>query len=281
MAVALRVASAMADVLADPRFDAGLAHFSRGVPGAFRREQRLVRSIGDLGMFAVVAVLIAYEAADEVTLAEIQRVVCPRLASARRVRAIVAELTRIGAVEQRSAPDDTRRRPFKASGWLMDTLVAWLRPQLVAAHPWIVPAGPTVQTEQECVLLYFNQWVDAFLYEAFLLADGYPVVMTFMNHLGGYPFLLALVASWQPRANGEATASVSRKAFARDLGLSRAHFTALLARAERRGWMQRHSGGHRVTITPAVHIELHRWVARELAWIADVVKSTADGHPSA
>ena len=160
MNIAGQIATATEVVLFNARFDVALQCFCDGVPAVFRREPRLVRAIGDTGAFATVAVIIARQTEQGITLARVQRIVCGRLASTRRVRAMVDELARTGAVVRIASAIDARQRPFRAGGWLMDALVLWLQSHIAAAYPWIAAIGGSPTAESDTVVRFLAAWVD-------------------------------------------------------------------------------------------------------------------------
>ena len=83
--------------------------------------------------------------------------------------------------------------------------------------------------------------------------------------------LLEIIGSAVVLEDGTALASFSRKAAAHSLGLSRAHFSAILAQCEKYGWMKRLDTGTQIMIAEAVYRELRRWVAREIAWVVELM----------
>jgi hypothetical protein len=268
-----RISAGASTVLRDKEFASSLQRFCYEVPNAYIREPRLIRAIGDTGCLFTVAAIVAKQDGG-VTLADVQRVVCAELASYRRVRAIAAELERTGAIVRLPVSDDARRRQIVISGWLPSALALWGDAYAKSAHPWLstmVTGAFPARTGWAARLL--AGWVSAYERYGFLLARDNPVVLMFTNHFAGYPLLLEIIRSAVPLPDGTVIASVSRKAASRSFGLSRAHFAALLARCERLGWMWREKSSARVVLTEPVYRELQRWVAREIAWVVDLMRT--------
>jgi hypothetical protein len=267
-----RMAAATMAIMTAPGFEPLLGRFCFAVANAYTREPRLIRAIGDLGSLITVAVILAKQGGRGVTLADVQRVVCKRLASPGRVRAIVRELERTGALIRTRAAEDSRRLRMVVSGWLPDALAVWGRAYAESAHPFLSALMPgTPEAAAAWAARFLAGWAEAYERFGFLLMDGYPVVLMFANHLAGHPMLLETLGASVPLEDGTAFTSVSRKSAARSFGLSRAHFAAILAECEARDWMRRVSNGMRIVIEAAAYRELRRWVAREIAWVVELM----------
>jgi len=252
-------------------FQSSLLQLCCAVPNVYKQNPILLRSMGDLGSLFTVAVILAKQQ-NGVTLADIQRVVCNRLASARRVRAIVGELERSGAVTRKLSFGDSRRRLIVVGSWFPDILAVWGKAYADSAKPWLPNnKSLTPSTASDWTSRFLAGWVSYYGEFGFLLADGYPVVLTFLNHLAGHVMLLEIIGSAVALDDGTALASFSRKAAAHSLDLSRAHFAAILAKCEKNGWMKRLNTGTHIILAEAVYRELRRWVAREIAWVVELM----------
>jgi hypothetical protein len=265
------MASSTLAVMADGEFESLLRRFCRLVVDAYSREPRLIRAIGDIGSLFTVAVIVAKQGGRGVTLADVQRVICNRLASPRRVRAIVDGLERTHAVTRTMGNDDFRRRQVVISGWLPHALMTWGNAYARSASAYLSAAAGTPLAANLWAMQFLSGWAEAYERFNFLIADGYPVVLMLTDHFAGHPMLLQMIGSAVLLPDGTAVASLSRKAAARSFGLSRAHFTMLLAKCERFGWMTREGKGTRIVMAEHVYRELRSWVAREIAWVVEVM----------
>jgi hypothetical protein len=266
-----RIARATLAVMAHREFAQSLRQFCCLVPDAYRLEPGLTRAIGDLGSLITVGAILAKQGQHNATLTTVQRIVCDRLASQRRVRAIVGELERTQAIARVVAAGDSRSRQIIVGGWLPGALAAWGNAYASSARPWLSALPILTPALASWGMKLLAGWALAYEQSGFLLADGHPVVSMFTNRLGGHPMILQIIGSAVPLPDGTAFASFSRKAASRSFGLSRTHFTAILVRSERLGWMHRQGKGTQLLLTEPVYQELRSWVAREIAWIIELM----------
>lgn len=87
----------------------------------------------------------------------------------------------------------------------------------------------------------------------------------FMGHAPGFPILLDLLFATKTSAFDATGCEFSRKAAARAYGISRAHVTALLARAERLSFLRRN--GSRIVLGDQILRNVRRDLAYQLAFV--------------
>ena len=154
-------------------FELSLRQLCCAVPTVYKQQRLLLRAMGDLGSLFTVAVILAKQQ-NGVALADIQRVVCNRLASARRVRAIVGELERTGAVTRKLSSGDSRRRLIIVESWFPDMLAIWGKAYADLARPWLPDdKSLTPSTASDWTSRFLSGWVLYYEEFGFLLAEGY------------------------------------------------------------------------------------------------------------
>lgn len=240
---------------------------SKCLENAIRREPRLMQTIGDRGSFAIISALLAGAGSEagSVTLADVNAAVVPRgLATSRRVRALVEWLEHCGGLERVRTATDARRRPFQPSGWLIDALQDALAAAFGASGPsW---AADRARANPRRTITSFARRILPFVLDAEALS---PEVASLTEHRGGYLLMLRLICEARQDADGAAIVDLSRKGFARAHHLSRAHVTALIARAERRGWLTR-LPGETIRLDPGFHSAWQLFLARQIAILNQV-----------
>jgi hypothetical protein len=255
--------------LAAAGFDRALGELSRGVAAAFRQEPELIQAIGDRGAFAVVAAGLARQndrgLGQGVTLRAIQDFAVPnRLASARRVRSLVANLARTGAARPLGPGGDGRERPWRLGGWLPPALERWWAAYARALGALELPSAADPEAR---LASYLRRSVAAFPEAGAPLARQFGDLSVFLDRKGGHAVLLHLVSHAHEGGLGaEVGSELSRKGMARELGVSRAQVTLLMAEAERRDLLRREPAGTAVRLAPAAYSRARLWIAHEIAW---------------
>ncbi len=232
-------------------FDFKLQKLYYCLESAVSKDSRLMQAIGDRGSLAILGTVIAKSGLGGgwVTLAEIDAAIVPRrIATSRRIRALVEWLEHCGGLE-RTRPDiDLRRRPFRVSGWLVRALGDLTSASFAAMGASASPELPGLDL-QGAVAFLARRILPCVLDAAVLP----PEVVALTELRGGYLLMLRLLCEARGRAGG-ARVEFSRKRFARTFHVSRAHVTGLIARAERYGWLKRLDG-------EAIRIENHVYAA--------------------
>lgn len=257
-------------LLVQPEFDKALCRLSRALAAAFRSEPRLLDAIGDRGAFAVVAAGLAFQTPSGVTLAAIQDfVVKNQLASARRVRSVAANLVRTGAVWPLRRGQDARARPLAIGGWLSLALERWHDAYVQAAAELSNLAATESAESANRLEAHLKRVVARYPATGVNLASAFEDLSLFLDRKGGHLVLLELLSgALAASAQRYIGSTLSRKRIARDLGVSRAHVTLLLADAEKRGLL--HRTGTAVRLRAKIYHRARLWIAHELASALDV-----------
>ncbi|MDH7808826.1 MULTISPECIES: hypothetical protein [unclassified Rhizobium] len=226
----------------DEAFDQAVTYLCDQITRVYKEERRLVRAFGDLGAFTAVTCALALCSIQggRFTLATVQRVVVPKgWASSRRIRALIDWLE-LENTAQRHAPFfDNRERPWSLNGWLVLTVGTLAEIYLAAASPWI--ERQQINTPEQTATVKRNLidgvcWLLAHSQELPQMSDE---MRMFLGHAPGFPLLLELLSAAAASEADGTGCEFSRKAAARAYGISRAHVTGLLAKAERLNYLKR------------------------------------------
>ncbi|MFK3780332.1 hypothetical protein [Agrobacterium sp. NPDC089420] len=270
-------------ILRDDAFDDAVMHLCAHIPAIFKRERRLVRAFGDFGAFAAVMCAAGLGASHGMpfTLAAVQAVVVPPgWISSRRIRALIDWLELENAAQRHPPRGDNRERPWSLDGWLPVAIEALARTYLTAASPW--ETAPAADRPQDTVIEtgMLIDGVSWFLRHARELPPPSDEMRMFLGHAPGFPLLLDLLLAAGTDARDTAGCEFSRKAAARAYGTSRAHVTALLARAERAHILRRN--GSRITLNGLAWQNLRHDLAYQLAFVAlwaEIVRTSRSPPP--
>lgn len=255
-------------ILNDEAFDEAVTCLCAQVSIVFKRERRLVRAIGDFGAFATVICALGPGSVHEgqFTLAAVQAAVVPRgWASSRRTRALIDWLELEGTAQRLPPCGDRRERPWSLNGWLVDAVQTLTAAYLAAASPW--HEHPAVVTSEKTAdgvstLLDGVNWLLRHPPELHQLSEEMRI---FLGHATGFPLLLDLLSAATASGSNGTGCEFSRKAAARAYGISRAHVTALLAKAERLNFLQRN--GSRIILSNPTLQNVRRDLAYQLAFV--------------
>lgn len=213
------------------------------IDAIFRHEPRIIRAIGDRGSFSAIAVILGQTIVDgaPATLSSVDREIVKRgIATSRRSRALIEWLEHSGGVDRAQARSGAKGRPIRISGWLLSHVNELCDVVCRAARreKQLVDHRQERQSENSRFSTVIQRCY------AFVLAGARmpAIVEHFTEHQGGFLILLRLVSEARRDDQGIATVDFSRKSFADIHSVSRAHVTALIARAERAGWLERLSG---------------------------------------
>lgn len=267
-------------ILKDDAFEDAVTYLCANIPAVFKQEQRLVRALGDFGAFATVmcAAGLGSPPGAQFTLAAVQAVVVPAgWISSRRTRALIDWLELEHAAARRPPGGDNRERPWSLNGWLIAAVERLAETYLVAASPWWVAAKEKMPEEKSTATDILRGGVSWFLGNARELPVSSAEMRMFLGHAPGFPLLLDLLFAIRTSARDATGCEFSRKATARAYGVSRAHVTALLARAERLNVLKR--DGARVVLSDLTLRNVRRDLAHQLAFVAlwaDMVTSGPD-----
>ncbi|WP_454703386.1 hypothetical protein [Agrobacterium leguminum] len=210
------------------------------------------------------------------TLAAAAVVVPPGWASSRRTRALIDWLE-LGESAQRHPPgDDNRERP-SVNGWIIsaiETLASTYR--VGAASPW-----RTLRQRNASRRKLIGTGIDGvswFLRHAQdlpFLSGG----MRFLGHAPGFPDPVVPAVAAKTDTCDATGCVFSRKATARTYGVSRAHVTAILARAERLNILQRN--GPRIVLSDLALQNVQRDLAYQFAFVVLWAEAMRTSPPSA
>jgi hypothetical protein len=251
-------------IMSDDAFGEAISSLCNAIPQIFRGEPRLVRAIGDYGAFAVVicAVGIADEDDGEFTFAAIQAVVVPRRwASSRRTRALIDWLEWSGAALRKPPRQDNRERPWCICGWLPTAITRIAEAFLTAVAPFRGEADDPMSKDIAGAIKTLVMSVSRLIrMERPSLAVSAEMRL-FASHAAGYPILLDIIGAVE-LAHG-APVLFSRKAAAPAYAVSRAHITAIIAKAERSGMLRR--DGNEIILTKTMAVNIQQDLACQMA----------------
>ncbi|MCZ7447924.1 hypothetical protein O8B93_10050 [Agrobacterium rhizogenes] len=200
------------------------------------------------------------------TLAAVQAVVVPAgWISSRRTRALIDWLELEHAAARHPPGRDYRERPWSLNGWLIAAVERLTETYLVAASPWRITATGEMPEEKSTVTNMMRGGVSWFLGNAQELPASSEEIRMFLGHAPGFPLLLDLLLAARRGTCGATGCEFSRKATAHAYGVSRAHITALLARAERLNFLKR--DGARVVLSDLTFQNVQRDLAYQLAFV--------------
>ena len=259
----------------DDAFGDAVIQLCAHIPAVFKQEQRLVRALGDFGAFATVmcAVGLASVPDGQFTLAAVQAVtVPPGWVSSRRTRALIDWLELENAAQRHPPHGDNRERPWSLSNWLIAAVETFARTYLLAASPWQI--SPATETEEAAIQTLIDG-VGWFLRHAGELPLPSEEMRMFLGHAPGFPLLLDLLFAARTGGADATGFEFSRKAAARSYGISRAHVTAIVARAERLDILRR--DGSRIIPSDPTLQDVQRDLAYQLAFVvlwAEIAKTS-------
>jgi len=258
----------------DDAFGQAISVLCAAIPTIFKHEPRLVQAIGDYGAFAIVisAVGIADKGDGQFTFAAIQAIVVPRgWASSRRTRALIDWLEWTGAALRHPPRKDSRERPWSLSGWLPVAIARLARAYLVAVAPWRGDADKPRTSENDPMVL------DALVTSlSRLVRAASPAFIAgaqmrlFADHAAGFPILLEIVGACRSTDPPVNRVLFSRKAVSRTYNVSRAHVTAILAKAERSNMLVR--DGNEIIVTESMSVQILHDLACQLAIVVLIVR---------
>jgi hypothetical protein len=155
------------------------------------------------------------------------------------VRSLIDWLELTGAAMRHPGQGDLRERPLYFTGWLPPAISAIAEEYLCAISPWRQPSDQGASLDGQ------SRKAGALAVGAGRMLATAPQVMPmgpetrlFANHEVGFPVFLEILGSYLSCAK-KSGANFSRKTSARRYGVSRAHLTSLLARAEQAGMLVR------------------------------------------
>ncbi|CUX56754.1 conserved hypothetical protein [Agrobacterium deltaense Zutra 3/1] len=266
-------------ILNDDAFGDAVAYLCTHISIAFKQEQRLVRALGDFGAFATVmcAAGIASVNGGQFTLAAVQAVVVPPgWASSRRTRALIDWLELENTAQRHPPGGDNRERPWSLNGWIISAIETLASTYRLAASPWETLPAPAEGAIGTDALIDGVSW---FLRHAQDLPFLSEEMRMFLGHAPGFPILLDLLSAAKTDACDATGCVFSRKATARAYGISRAHVTAILARAERLNILQRN--GPRIVLSDPALQNVRRDLAYQLAFVVLWAEAVRTSPPSA
>lgn len=256
-------------ILNDDAFADAVAYLCTEIPAVFKKEQRLVRALGDFGAFATVMCALGTASAHggRFTLAAVQAAVVPSgWASSRRTRALIDWLELENSAQRHPPHGDKRERPWSMDGWLIAAIEKLAATYLIAASPWAPCPAMETPAEEAVGTAVLIDGVSWFLRHARDLPFPSAETRMFLGHAPGFPILLDLLSAAETGACDVTGCAFSRKASARAYGVSRAHVTALLARAERLKILTRNGSG--VILSDLTLQTVQRDLAYQLAFVA-------------
>jgi hypothetical protein len=272
----LEVAQSARAIARDLHFNDAYLAFCTQLPAVFQKEPRLVRALGDVGRFVVVAAGFAAKPARSITLAEITTLArAGNFASARRVRAIVEQFIDTGVVRRNLDVQDSRCRPLTFNGWMEAAMQGWVRAYITPALPWINKPPTVVLSEIDYIRVFLNHSLTAYQNSGFYLSKAYPDVHFFMQRHIGYLLLLHILSHAPPLATRLSTQPAERlaipfshKQFAKFYTSNRAHSAHILSHAQQQGLLERDPARGQVYVSRRQLARWQEWVAHELAWTA-------------
>jgi hypothetical protein len=278
--------AAAAALMADPRFDAALVRFCDAVIAGFEGHWLAHRLMGDAGRFGLMAGVFHLEAErlagrrpEGVTtgglVAFMER---RRLASRRSVQAMVAFLRVAGALVPMAQRNLGRQRPLAPSDAMRETALRWLGGNLegIAGIAELPAPGAELARRPGFMEAYFTAMAAPYVARGFILFDGMPPVEAMMTRSGGYVTMIELMRTARTGADGTILAEAPHGALAARLLISRSQARALTALAEREGWLKPLApGGRAMRLSPEFHQTCRHWIAREIAWSADLAHGAA------
>jgi hypothetical protein len=281
-----KLAAATQDVLAHPAFEAALQCFCTGMIASFEGQRLANRLMGDAGRFALMAICFLLEEARRTgaephgaTTARIAELLARRkLASPRATHSLIAMLRLAGALEPVSGTGDQRMRPLRPTALMIGQASRWLSYNLRGAAMIALLPGPVeaLLAEPGFVAGYFARMGQPYVQHGFILYDGFPQIEQLMGRFGGYQMMLELTRSAVVSPTGALFADASIGALSDRLKFSRSQMRSILDMATREGWLNLHGRPDRaIEITPSFHALCRLWVARELAWSAELARHAA------
>ncbi len=250
----------------DQAFDGAVSVLCQQISLTFRQETRLVRAFGDLGAFATVmcALGICSIQRGQFTLASVQGIIVPGgWASSRRIRALIDWLELENAAQRHPPSLDKRERPWTLSGWPVIAVNSLAESYRSAASPWgggrhrsKTPEHPAADISPLVDGVY---WILRHSDELPLMSDE---MRMFLGHSPGFPLLLELILE---TVGSDGVCEFSRKSAARSYGISRAHVTSLLAKAERLNYLKR--SGSQIHLSDIMMRNVRQDIAYQLAFV--------------
>jgi hypothetical protein len=196
-----------------------------------------------------------------------------KLASRKRVRALLDRLRSAGLIEQRRSPADARRLDLHATPALRGHFQRWIGALAELVEPW--SGVPVTEVDDALVVAYLR--VTSMAYQqGYVLYQGFPIVEWCMSRRSGYSLFLALVGG----VDADGHARLNRARFAAEHATSRPHVATLLKEAEGHGWIRR-GDIDSVWVAPATIEQGRRWVASEVAWTSYSLRLARHGVPMA
>ncbi len=269
-------------ILNDDAFGDAVTHLCTRISAVFKQEQRLVRAFGDFGAFATVMCAIGLGSGHggQFTLAAVQAVVVPPgWASSRRTRALIDWLELENTAQRHPPGGDNRERPWRLSGWLITAIETLATAYLTAASPWEISPAMEASGEKAVGTDAVIDGVSWSLRHAQDLSFVSEEMRMFLGHAPGFPILLDLLSAAKTEACDATGCVFSRKAAARAYGISRAHVTAMLARAERFNMLMRN--GSRIVLSDPALQNVQRDLAYQLAFVVLWTEAAKTSPPSA
>lgn len=255
-------------ILNDAACDETVIRLCSQISTVFKQEPRLVRAIGDFGAFATILCALGLTSihGGRFTLAAVQAVVVPRgWASSRRTRALIDWLELEGAARRHQPSGDNRERPWSLCGWLIMAIETLAEAYLAAATPWEARPVMDRPAKDDIGINIFIDGVGWLLKQQQELIPTSMETLMFLGHAPGFPLLLDLLSAAKTSKSGASDCEFSRKAAARAYGISRAHVTALLAKAERLSILRRN--GSRIFLSDRTLQNVQGDIAHQLAFV--------------
>jgi hypothetical protein len=246
-----------ARVRTDTRFSGLVPVFTQVISQTWAALKRAGMPVDDSGGFSVATYLVVVPV--PVTERELTRHCgLMKLASRKRVRALVERLQSARLIEQRRSGTDARRLALQATPELRALYQRWIVALAELVEPW--SGIDRSRVDDALVVSYLRVTAQAYE-QGYVLYQGFPIVEYFMSRRSGYSLFLELIG----RTDTNGSSSLNRARFATEHGTSRPHVATLLREAEQRGWIRRRAKDD-VWVTPAVVEEGQRWIASEIAW---------------
>jgi DNA-binding MarR family transcriptional regulator len=221
--------------------------------------------IADTGAYALVIAITGLNRTDKENGASIELLAAALsksgLASETRVRALVAQLQDQGVIQVVRHEQDNRRRRIIPTDALRNFQQQWFRTVLEPACEVfdLAMSAEALSGHAELAERYLTGVMLRHLIDKFTIFDGYPEVEAFMNRRHGYLLMLQLAGET------DLVTDVAREKVANQFGVSSAHIAIMLAEAEAKGWLTRHTPSSRISLQPEFAERLDIWVSREIA----------------
>lgn len=278
-----RLDAAASRVSGHPGFDRALKIFCDNVIESFEGDWLANRLMGDAGRFALMAMVFILEhrrqagedpvGATAARLAEF--LALRKLASSNFTHAAIAYMRMSGALVHVEPVTDRRARPLRPGPALVSQARRWLASNLRGIAAMTALPSPDEIVEREGFAeAYFVRMGWPYFDRGFILYDGFPAVEALMQRYGGYVLMLELTRGARIEAPGRIVADAPFGEISERLRISRSQVRSVIEMAEARGWLSAEGkGGRALRLDPAFHELCRAWVAREIAWGADLARA--------